>query len=49
MPVPQPNPAQVAADTSGARVVDVREPDEVATGAIAGGMDAWREVGLATT
>lgn len=34
--IPQLTPAQVAADTTGARVVDVREPDEVATGAIPG-------------
>ena len=32
----QLTPAQVAADTTGARIVDVREPGEVATGAIAG-------------
>ncbi len=35
MTVPQLTPTQVAAD-SGARIVDVREPDEVATGSIAG-------------
>ncbi len=35
MTVPQLTPAQVAAH-SGARIVDVREPDEVATGTIAG-------------
>jgi rhodanese-related sulfurtransferase len=33
--IDQLTPAQVAADT-GSTVVDVREPDEVATGAIAG-------------
>ncbi|SDX53426.1 Rhodanese-related sulfurtransferase [Modestobacter sp. DSM 44400] len=33
--IPQLTPTQVAAETS-ARVLDVREPDEVATGAIAG-------------
>lgn len=36
MTIPQLTPAEVAADTTGARIVDVREPDEVATGAIAG-------------
>jgi rhodanese-related sulfurtransferase len=35
--VPQLTPAQLAADTTGARVLDVREAQEVATGAIAGG------------
>ena len=35
MQIPQVTPAQVAADTD-STVVDVREPDEVATGAIAG-------------
>lgn len=35
MQIAQLTPAQVAADT-GSTVVDVREPDEVATGAIAG-------------
>jgi rhodanese-related sulfurtransferase len=34
--VPQLTPAQLAADTTGARVLDVREAQEVATGAIAG-------------
>jgi rhodanese-related sulfurtransferase len=34
--IPQLTPAQLAADTTGARVLDVREPDEVAAGAIAG-------------
>ena len=36
MTIPQLTPVQVAAGTTGARIVDVREPDEVATGAIAG-------------
>jgi rhodanese-related sulfurtransferase len=34
--VAQLTPAQLAADTTGARVLDVREADEVAGGAIAG-------------
>lgn len=36
--IPQPTPTQVAAQTS-ARVLDVREPDEVAAGAIAGSIN----------
>jgi rhodanese-related sulfurtransferase len=34
MTIPQLSPARLAADTTGARVLDVREPDEVAAGAI---------------
>jgi rhodanese-related sulfurtransferase len=37
--VPQLSPAQLAADTAGAHVVDVREPAEVADGAITGSVN----------
>ena len=34
--IPQLTPAQFAAENSSAQVIDVREPDELTTGAIAG-------------